>query len=168
MFQKYGVNFRATVCVLTLVCLLLVALCGCSAAAEPPVAANTEENSRVYTIDRMLDEQLAQELSNAERVAAFTSARDQWTELAQQYYDALLNSKQEGVARSVEKSQTDWMAYYATALSNEEQVTAAIYGAGSARSGALASYEYELCRSRALELYQWCLQTGLQNQISAP
>ena len=46
---------------------MLVALCGCSAAAEPPVAANTEENSRVYTIDRMLDEQLAQELSNAER-----------------------------------------------------------------------------------------------------
>lgn len=170
MFQKYCVPFRRAAGVLTLVCILLGAFCGCSAAkAEAPeTAGSAGEDSRTYAIDRALDEQLTQELSNAESVTAVTSARDQWNDLAQQYYNALLGSKLEGVAESVEKSQADWTAYYATALSNEEEVTAAIYGAGSARSGALANYDYELCRTRALELYQWCLQVGLQNQVPAP
>lgn len=170
MFQKYRVLFRRAAGVLTLVCILLGAFCGCSGTKndEPEAAGSAEEDSRTYAIDRALDEQLAQELSNAENVTAVTSARDQWNDLAQQYYNALLGSKLEGVAESVEKSQADWTAYYATALSNEEEVTAAIYGAGSARSGALANYDYELCRSRALELYQWCLQAGLENQVPAP
>lgn len=137
-------------------------------AKETDTQTDVLTTDRYYTIDRKLDEQLLQELSDSEQVDIILAASDCWVELMQQYYDALLGSTREGIAESTKKSQSDWEEYYNIAFSNEEKITTAIYGTGSTRSIALAKFDYETYRSRALELYQLCLQAGLSAKITPP
>lgn len=172
MFQKCGNKcYKQLVWICFLSVLMLV---GCSN-VEPVETIDVQVqmnrsavSDRNYTIDREMDEQLSETVSNIECIEILIVSRDRWIVLMQEYYDELLSSNRTDIAEAVAKSQADWEAYYQIAYANEEQLSAAIYGAGSTGGLAIARFDYEIYRTRALELYMLCCQSALSEKVTAP
>lgn len=111
-------------------------------------------------IDNRYLDSIQTKMSNAEYVQTTVDYANQYKELIDKYYNALLEADNID-AENIVHTHTIWERYSEESLVAQKTYLEDIYGSGTIVPKFLVDYQYRLYRTRAIELFLMCRQNNM-------